>query len=136
LVNAVLDDVKLYGCYDGGDWSRVLVRIPELCDVIRYPSEEVYEEMQSELEELFEEGCTEMEKLDMTVVTRVYLVDAEALEEELVKVLWLDCHGECVWHNTIKADDILHLTGGCHVWSVTEILNFAESMEKGARLLM
>ncbi|KFH45110.1 hypothetical protein ACRE_040910 [Hapsidospora chrysogenum ATCC 11550] len=135
----VLDDVEVYGHFEDGDWSRVLVRIPQLCDVVRANSDVLHEEMEREMERMMEEivkeECGEMEKLDVTVVDNVYLVDAEALQEELVKVLWLNCHGECVWHNKIAADDIHEFMGyQLAAWSVTDILQLAESREKGARL--
>lgn len=38
-------------------------------------------------------------------------LDRQALEEQLVTVLWLDCHGECVWWDRINAEDMLSFTG-------------------------
>jgi hypothetical protein len=38
-------------------------------------------------------------------VTMLYLLDRQALEDQLVTVLWLDCHGECVWWGRINPDD-------------------------------
>jgi hypothetical protein len=37
----------------------------------------------------------------------VYLLDRQALTEKLVTVLWLDCHGECVWWYRVDADNEL-----------------------------
>lgn len=132
----VLDDAGLYRFCDG-DWACVLVRLPELSDVVRYGSKELYEERKREMDEggqVDEDGG--IEALDEEVVARVYLVDTEALEEGMVKVLWLDCHGECVWHNKVRAEEILDLTGA---WMATASLveiqeMYAESMEKGSRL--
>jgi hypothetical protein len=125
-----LNDVDLYG-FDK-DWSLVLLRIPELCDVVRFGSEDMYEEREHEIDEAEDVK----EKLAMTVVTRLYLIDRDALEEGLVTILWLNCHGECVWHNRVRAEGILEFTGA---WQATPSLDemletFAENMEKGARL--
>ena len=47
-------------------------------------------------------------------VTMLYLLDRQALEAQLVTVLWLDCHGECVWWARINPDDQgLMLFTGC-----------------------
>jgi hypothetical protein len=41
----------------------------------------------------------------------VYLIDRQAILEKLVTVMWLDCHGECVWWYRIDADNLMGLTG-------------------------
>ncbi|KAI7773857.1 hypothetical protein LA080_009708 [Diaporthe eres] len=124
-------DKALYACPDG-DWSRVLLRMPELCDEMRFSSEEMHEEAEEELAE----ADDEMDRLTKRAVFRVYLVDGEALGMGLVKVLWLDCHGENVWENTISPGEIQDFTGSCNAFAgVGEILQtFAEGTERGARL--
>lgn len=125
------DDAALYMCRDG-DWPRVLLRMPELCDVARFSSQEMHEEAEEELADAEDE----MDRLTKRAVFRAYLVDGEALRKGLVKVLWLDCHGESVWENTISPGDILDFTGSCNAFGgLGEILEtFAESTERGARL--
>jgi hypothetical protein len=126
-----LDDSNIYS-FDG-DWARVLLRLPELCDVVRFANEELHEEREQEIEGA-EDG---MERLSMKVVERLYIVDREALEEGLVKVIWLDCHGECLWNNKIRPEGMLDFTGAWRAMvSLDEILEtFTEKSEKGARLL-
>lgn len=76
------DDEALYGWPDG-DWSSVLPRMPELCDMVRFSTKEMHEEARDELAE----AGDWMDRLTKGAVFQVYLVDGEALRMVLVKVL-------------------------------------------------
>ncbi|KAH6649393.1 hypothetical protein F5144DRAFT_588117 [Chaetomium tenue] len=117
-----LDDPGLYGSCEG-DWSRALLRVPELCDTVRFSLDEEYVENERWIAE---EAEDELDRLSMTVAATIFEVDAEALEDGWLKLLWLDCHGECLWHNRVRSGDILEFTGA------REALN--RGVEKGARL--
>ncbi|KAI0516869.1 hypothetical protein F5B22DRAFT_646603 [Xylaria bambusicola] len=43
--------------------------------------------------------------------TMMFLIDEEALRDNLIKVLWLDIHGACVWDNRLPPDDMLAFKG-------------------------
>jgi hypothetical protein len=103
----MFDDVHLY---DFGDkWHRFLERVPSLCD--RW--------IDAERPALHDEECrptptdAEFELYDAATkeVGMVYLLDRQALLEELVTVMWLDSYGECVWWYRISVDDLQSFTG-------------------------
>jgi hypothetical protein len=43
--------------------------------------------------------------------TLLYLIDEEALRQKVIKLLWLDRHGNCIWNNTIRLENIDALKG-------------------------
>lgn len=132
----VLDDANLYDF--GPDWSRILVRIPELCDVLRGSVEDDYVRC------IRQEGEAEdeMDLIDIRAVTRLYIADDQALREGRVKIFWLDSHGNCVWHNKIKPSSLMEFTGAMFdAPTLCDALSWAEGdpegskFEKGAELL-
>lgn len=134
LVDAggVFDDASTYA-FGEGDWSRILIRVPELCDTIRFSSLELHAEVQEEIEGAEDE----MDSLTKRVAAKLYLMDRAALDTGFLKVLWLDSHGECLWDNTIAPRNVLDFAGALQSFGgLGEILEtFTESKEKGARLL-
>lgn len=103
----VLDNEALYDI--GEDWGRIIRRIPSMCDKdllqVRDPLDT----------NLYEPPTDESKKLlwdaGMAEVVRVYLIDKQTLQEKRLTVMWLDCHGECVWWNKIDRDNLLELSG-------------------------
>lgn len=43
--------------------------------------------------------------------TFIYLVDKQALKGKLLKLIWLDVHGNCVWTNRLRVGGVLEFTG-------------------------
>ncbi|EAQ92062.1 predicted protein [Chaetomium globosum CBS 148.51] len=101
-----LDDPGLYGSCEG-DWKRLLLRVPELCDTVRFSIEEEYENN----ERWMEEAEDELDRFSRMAAATVFEVDAEALEDGWLKLLRLDYHGESLWHNRVRSGDILEFTG-------------------------
>jgi hypothetical protein len=97
------------GLYDYGEkWDKVLERMPSLCDRwidVEKPewNDDSRPEPADPKFELYEAARRE--------VVVVYLLDRQALMEELITVMWLDSHGECVWWCRMGADDLQGLTG-------------------------
>ncbi|CAO2654310.1 Nn.00g110430.m01.CDS01 [Neocucurbitaria sp. VM-36] len=104
-LGASLNDERLYS-FDSA-WHLILTRVPSIgdCDNGIDPDDADLWPPPTEAIRLplFDAG------LRATAI--IYLVDRQALEEQLVTVLWLDCHGECVWWYRIKADDLLDFSG-------------------------
>lgn len=128
----VFDDSTTYA-FGEGNWSRILIRVPELCDTIRFSNLELHAEVQEEIESAEDE----MDSLTKRVAAKLYLVDRAALDTGLLKVLWLDSHGERLWDNTIAPRDVLEFTGASQSFGgLADIVEtFTDSKEKGARLL-
>ncbi|KAI1764237.1 hypothetical protein GGR53DRAFT_327485 [Hypoxylon sp. FL1150] len=111
----ILDNEAVYASC-AGDWSRVLLRVPAIADTVRY----VYEtdaalqaddwEPPGPGEEfkmpVFEAKCKEK--------TLLFLIDEEALRAGLIKILWLDIHGNCVWENRLNPRKKLEFAGRMH----------------------
>lgn len=83
-----LDDAALYDC--GDDWSRVMLRLPELCDVVRLhdwqADEQARVEIDADEDEPLGDADDEMYRIALKVVTRLYVMDRKALEKGLVKI--------------------------------------------------
>jgi hypothetical protein len=103
-----LDDSSLYNF--AADWKRVLIRLPEFCDYCAGSVSEDYDEWEEFVEGNSEMG--ELEKISRRISSVVYVVDEEAIRERLVKVMWLDYHGNCVWDNKSKPEDLESLRAG------------------------
>ncbi|KFZ10612.1 hypothetical protein V501_05115 [Pseudogymnoascus sp. VKM F-4519 (FW-2642)] len=108
----VMDEVGLYDWPGPDGWQNILTRIPGLCDVVQGSVEEDYE---FEDEEYQHEGEEENEALGLASFKSrvlIYVLDEEALRQKLVKMMWLDIHGNCVWRSKIKPDEVRDFGGG------------------------
>ncbi len=123
MENQVLDNEALYAFEDGDDsWRRVLVRIPAFTEFIgarplnedetnfQYNNGMTNEDILEQIEAVPEETLRELARISMQVQAVLYLVDREAITSGLVKVLWLNEHGEAVWDNCIEPGSLEDLT--------------------------
>jgi hypothetical protein len=100
----ILDDEALYGGL-AGDWRQIYFRVPSLPDVVRIygdpdpPDDTIPDDQCNEPEEEYQRPLYEAERLERNFL---YLLDEEALREKVVKVMWLDVHGKCVWDFKIR----------------------------------
>jgi hypothetical protein len=100
----VFDDADLYNY--GASWQRIFERIPSLCD---------YQLggriIDTDYESLDEDSKIKAWVQDAVKVrtTFIFLVDRQALLEGLITVLWLDCHGECVWWYRVEPENFSFL---------------------------
>lgn len=117
----IFDDAGLYDAAAGGEedgdgdgdeeaaaLERLLLRAPMLADVVQYRSDADVQRgraIEEELEDLgdFEPEMVELEKASRRAMWLLYLVDEEVLSDgrDLVKMMWMDVHGRCVWRNRI-----------------------------------
>lgn len=118
----VFDDAGLYGAAGGAGeeevgghggeeaaLERLLLRAPMLADVVQYRSDaDVQRGIALEEEELEDLRDLEPEMVELEEASRraewlLYLVDEEVLSDgrDLVKMMWMDVHGRCVWRNRI-----------------------------------
>ena len=106
----VLDDETLYGQF-GHDWTKVFLRLPLLPDTIVYHNDGHPENDKSHLS--ISPPNDEARLPPSNAVTRCksfhYLFDKEALQEKLVKVHFLNIHGQSIWYNKIKPEHIQDL---------------------------
>ncbi|KAJ5192328.1 hypothetical protein N7449_008470 [Penicillium cf. viridicatum] len=74
--------------------------------VLEYRSCKNDDEIRAQYEELDdeEERILTLKELDFQVV--VYLLDREAIETGLIKMLWLDEHGNSAWENRVETSTI------------------------------
>ncbi|KFY30661.1 hypothetical protein V493_01761 [Pseudogymnoascus sp. VKM F-4281 (FW-2241)] len=104
----ILDDKAIYGHF-ATDWAQILLRVPSLPDSVQYLGDADFasivipEEGWDEPEEEYQRTVHEATKV---VATMMYLADEEALRENVVKLMWLDSHGNCVWDNKLRPEDI------------------------------
>lgn len=106
----LLDDAQLYDV--GERWLEVLIRMPSLVDTIQGMVEEDYEDAlpwSDEDYETYEEGSVDRASLEC--VNMLYVVDEEALREQLVKMKWLDWRGESVWECKIEPKSMASMAG-------------------------
>jgi hypothetical protein len=103
-----LDNSSIYDF--GSDWIKILTRIPGLSDSVTGSVSEDYDDWEE-----YEAGDGEMsqlERISCRVHAVVYVIDEDAIKEGLVKVMWLDSHGNCVWDNKMKPEGLTSLRGG------------------------
>ncbi|KAJ5773038.1 hypothetical protein N7457_007934 [Penicillium paradoxum] len=115
--NRYLDDSSRYAFDDGtpDHWRQVLTRVPGITDLmgideergfLEYRSCQNIDEVRAQCEELEneEDRSLALKELEFQVV--VYLLDREAIETGLIKMLWLDEHSCCIWDNRIHPDTV------------------------------
>lgn len=103
----ILDDPSLYRNL-GHDWTNVFLRLPQLPDTVPYYNDGYPENDEQAL--LLTPPSNEDRVPLHNAVTKsrsaVYVVDDEAARERLVKVYFVDVHGEAVWWNKIEPEQI------------------------------
>lgn len=126
----------------------MLLRCPAIVDTIRYRSEETAGRLLEEYDENAEDEDApgQGEEYKMAVYragrkekTMLYLVDEEAVRTGLVKLLWLDIHGRCVWENKIDHSDLFDFRGrtmdGGSLKNLVAEMNDEEDCEYGSELM-
>ncbi|KAJ6125194.1 hypothetical protein N7471_012511 [Penicillium samsonianum] len=122
--DCILDDEMLYAFEDGtpDSWRKVLVRMPGITDFqgardysgddsdIQYSSGQNDEVILAEIEEEEDEDTKFLSKLSVQVQTTVYLLDREAITTGLIKVLWVNEHGQTLWENRVEASTLTGLS--------------------------
>ena len=107
----VLDDAELYEF--GNSWDRILTRIPMLPDVNQWSTEEDYlvsESLGSHGDNEDDDEIQLQRASEITVMV-LYVIDEEAIYEDLVKIKWLGSHGQCVWENKIAPASLADFRG-------------------------
>ncbi|KAF7176521.1 hypothetical protein CNMCM7691_002839 [Aspergillus felis] len=112
--NKILDDPTRYDFDDGSEdsWRRVLVRVPGITDFhglidmdgdgsnMQYKSGQNDEFRVAQAEESAE-VWRDLALAELKIQAGLYLLDREAIESGLIKILWLDEHGNIAWHNRL-----------------------------------
>lgn len=93
-LNMILDDENLYNY--GIRWGRIFKRMPMLGDRSTHHFESVP----------VENYKPPFEGLPLYHVTLLYVVDEEAIEQDLVKIKWLSNPERLLWENRIKPQDV------------------------------
>lgn len=110
----VLDNANLYnlGPRPGRDaiLEMVLRRIPAITDNIMGSVIEDYEGY--EMDEISQHPSEPpIELASLRAVMVLYVVDNEAVEEDLIKLFWMDVHGRCVWSNKVEPSELFAMRG-------------------------
>jgi hypothetical protein len=93
----ILDDENLYNFEE--DWTRFLLRMPQLPDVVAYCGNPELEDRDIVEDPPENEALLPAWDADLKWRSVHYLLDREALQKKLLKVIWLDLHGNCIWWN-------------------------------------
>jgi hypothetical protein len=72
-------------------------------------------------------------------VQAIYLVDEQALKENLIKLVYLDIHGKAAWYNMIAPEHIwwyegYYCAGGMLNWMEELCENYNSPLTPGAQL--
>lgn len=136
--SSVLDDKNLYNFEE--DWSKILLRMPQLPDVVpycNYPEDEDKDFMDDKPED---EALLPIWKAELKWRSVHYILDREAQEKRLLKVIWLDLQGNCVWWNwmtpigTQNFEALRHGLGKGFSQVMDLAIDFPQYREKGALL--
>lgn len=110
----LLDDEGLYSGY-GEEWAKILLRLPLLPDAVPYTREDPnLDEGEYYGKPPDDERFMPMYEAARRSKQVVYLIDEEALRNNVVKILYLDIHGHAVWHNTIAPESIWEFEANYH----------------------
>ncbi|KAF7546068.1 hypothetical protein G7Z17_g8690 [Cylindrodendrum hubeiense] len=97
-----LDDALLYDAGPSYDRDAILntmvTRIPSLFDKPRSFHMDPESEVDGEKSAL--------EFAEERAHTFLFVADAEAIKEHMLKIMWLDCYGNCVWNNKIEPCEV------------------------------
>lgn len=143
-----LDDPSRYDFDDGSrdSWRRVLLRVPGITDLsgvfepdgggsnIRYISGQDDEEMVAKYQ-MGEERWRDLNLAQLRIQAGLYLLDREAIESGLIKILWLDEHGQIAWENRLDpfTSSLDQLTGALlNATSLVELAGYDGT--RGARI--
>lgn len=105
------DDEALYATHplgnvglDGGGVEVLTLRAPMLADVTKYyrPQDALRDQFEDNEDDWAPEQI-DLERASKDAQWLVYLVDEEVLTDgkDLIKMMWMDVHGICVWKNRI-----------------------------------
>ncbi|KAJ5134848.1 hypothetical protein N7526_006213 [Penicillium atrosanguineum] len=96
-------------------WRQVLGRLPGITDfmgidnergVLKYRSCQNDDEIRAQCEELEDEKYRALALKELEFQVVVYLLDREAIETGLIKMLWLDEHGNSAWENRVEPSTV------------------------------
>jgi hypothetical protein len=109
----IFDDEERYAEL-ASDWRGILRKVPSIPDAFQMlgdPDVEIPDRTNDDWEEAPEERQTNLYEAQKPMETLLYLIDEEALRQNVIKLLWLDRHGNCIWNNTIRPENIDALKG-------------------------
>lgn len=120
-----LDDSTRYAFDDGraDHWRQVLLCMPGITDsqgitdnegdgsILEYLSGLNDPEMRAQAENLEDEGLRTLALKELEFQAVLYLVDREALQTGLVKMIWLDEYGLNAWENVLDPRDTCSFMG-------------------------
>ncbi|KAI1440104.1 hypothetical protein F5Y02DRAFT_423314 [Annulohypoxylon stygium] len=124
--DGIWDDRTLYDV--GDDWHRIVLRVPGLGD------EEVRRDVPPSANDRDELDLWLLEK---RLATQLYVVDREAMEQGMIKVFYLDPHGNAAWSHKFKVEVMLEYNGAWQEMGLADINGcFSETREDGSELLI
>jgi hypothetical protein len=99
---------------------------------IQYISGQEDEEMVARRQGIEERRRRDLSLAELRIQVGLYLLDREAIESGLVKILWLDEHGQIAWENRLNpfTSTLSRLTG-C-LLNATSLVELAGCSTRGA----
>lgn len=86
------------------DLSEIFLRVPMLPDAGPYDGNPALDHPPLTMEQPENEARIPLWQAARKSMSVVYLLDEEALNEHLIKLLWLDIHGNVVWRNKVAPE--------------------------------
>lgn len=130
----VLDDPMRYAFEE--NWRMVLVRMPGITDfwglsdqngdgaMLKYRSRLDDGAIRAQYERIEDADFQALALKALEFQALLYLVDREAIEMGLIKLLWLDEHGCCAWENRVAPASMYQLAGALlgatSFWELTQ----------------
>ncbi|KAJ3495217.1 hypothetical protein NLG97_g3550 [Lecanicillium saksenae] len=101
--------------YEGLDIEEIILRMPQLPDQPQMSVVEdvdYYEELDGGTSPPYEElvECS-IQKASRDAETVLFVADMEAMQEQLLKIKWIDYGGRCVWESRIQPDNVRGFEG-------------------------
>ena len=107
LNNEDLDNV-------GDDWAKIFLRMPHIPDIddsgIYHPDDDIVR-MEIDYDPPNDVAFLPLYDADFKTKCVHFLLDKEALQRKMLRLIWLDEHGECVWWNWMELDSTQDFEG-------------------------
>lgn len=124
----VLDNEMLYGNL-GGDLTKLFLRMPQLADTVAYCGYPETEDLPLDSELPADGSMIPLYNAVMKERLVIYLLDKEALQKKMIKLIWFDLGGNCVWWNWITLSDTQDFEG--HLFGLGHRLDFIFELSDG-----
>ena len=134
----VFDSEDLYrDCAE--DWKTVFLRLPMLSDRQHYDNQLEWDLQHGGCEGHDDKAYSALHEAGIKEEQSIYVVDEEALRENLIKLIYVDYHGNVIWHNKIAPEHVTwyeayYAAGGMLSWMEELIGDNRALLQPGAQI--